>query len=66
MINVKIQKENINNLVKYYGFIVSKKINLTYIGFCLLCFDIMQSMTSGKYNDSSYLYFTSSNIHDKD
>ena len=34
MINVKIHKENKDNLVKYDGFIVSKAINLTYIGFC--------------------------------
>ena len=34
MINVKIHKENKDNLVKYDGFIVSKGINLTYIGFC--------------------------------
>ena len=54
-----------DNLVKYDGFIVSKAINITYTGFCLLYFDIIQLMTSGKSNDSSYLYFTSSNIHDK-
>ena len=34
MINVKIHKENKDNLVKYDGFIMSKEINLTYIGFC--------------------------------
>ena len=34
MINVKIHKENKDNLVKYDGFIVSKGINLTYIAFC--------------------------------
>ena len=58
MINVKIHKENKDNLVKYDGCIMSKVINLTYIGFCLLYFDRMQLMTSGKSNDSGYLYFT--------
>ena len=65
MINVKIHKENKDNLVKYDGFIVSKSINLTYIGIFLLYFDRMQLMTSGKSNDYGYLYFTSSNIHEK-
>ena len=58
IINGKIHKENKDNLVKYDGFIVSKAINLTYICFCLLYFDIIQLMTSGKYNYSGYLYFT--------
>ena len=66
MINVRIHKENKDNLIKYGGFIVFKAINLSYIDFCLLYFDIMQLMTSGKSNDSGYLYFTSSNFHDKD
>ena len=66
MINVKIHKESKYNLFKYDGFIASKAINLTYIGFCLLYFDRMQLMTSGKSNDSGYLYFIASNIHDKD
>ena len=66
MTNVKIHKENNHNLVKYDGFIVSKAINLTYIAFCLLYFDRMQLMISGKSNDFGYLYFTSSNINDKD
>ena len=58
MISVKIHQENKDNLVKYDGFIVSKAINLTYIGFCLLYFDKMQLMTNGKSNESGYLYFT--------
>ena len=66
MINVKVHKENKDNLDKYDGFIMSEEINLTYIGFCLLYFDRMQLMISGKSNDFGYLYFTSSNIHDKD
>ena len=65
MINLKVHKENKDNLVECDDFIVSKAINLTYIGFCLLYFDRMQLMTSGKSNDSGYLYFTSSNIHGK-
>ena len=66
MINVKIHKEKKDNLIKYDGFIVSKAINLTYIGFFLLYFDRMQLMISAKSNESGYLYFTSSNIHEKD
>ena len=63
MTNVKIHKENNHNLVKHDGFIVSKAINLTYIGFCLLCFEKMQLMISHKSNEFGYLYFTSLNIH---
>ena len=33
MVNVNIHKEKKANLVKYDGIIVSKEINLTYIGF---------------------------------
>ena len=62
MINVKIHKENKDNLVECDDFIVSKAINLTYIGFFLLYFDRMQLMISAKSNESSYLYNLRENI----